>query len=146
MRLANIIAGVIAIIISVVFYISSNQLPGFAVKLAGPDFFPKIVAILQAIVAIWLIKLNIIRWRSASPEGEVGRDNTRKVLLVILLTGIYYMILEIVGFWLDTFVYSILLSMLTQPQRRIIPAVITALCIICVKYLVFSVLLKAHPP
>lgn len=143
MRLANISAGVTAVIISVVFYISATQLSGFAVKLAGPDFFPKIIAILQGIVAIWLIKLNIIRWRSASPEGEVAPDNTGKVLLTMFMTGVYYLALDILGFWLDTFLYSLLLSILTQVQRRLIPAGLTALGIICVIYLLFSVLLKA---
>lgn len=146
MRLANIVAGVIAIIISVVFYISAGQLPGFSLKMAGPEFFPKLIAVLQGLIALWLIKLNIIRWREPSPEADVDAGNPGKVVLVIVMTGIYYFVLEIVGFWLATFVYAFILSILTQNKRRVIPAGVTALSIICVIYLVFSVLLKASLP
>ncbi len=148
MKISDLLGGIIAIVIGIIFYASAGTLPEYNVKLAGPDFFPKLVALAQIFCAGCLVGLCAYAWhtKKPAPVSEKEEENIKLVVLVMILTIVYYLAMDIVGFWIATVLYSIALSLLVQERRSIVDAGLTSAGIAGVVYGVFSVLLKAALP
>ena len=109
----------------------------------GPAFYPRVLLLLLAALAVWLLVENILRGRGPSqgvkkPEGPP--PNYRRVLLGFLVFLAYVASLNIIGYMTSTFLFILGLSWSVGPRdRRGLPKLIgvafgTALVI----YLVFE--------
>jgi len=148
MKISDLLGGIIAIVIGIIFYASAGTLPEYNVKLAGPDFFPKLVALAQIFCAGCLVGLSAYAWYTKKPvvKSEQEEENLKLVGLVMVLTVIYYLAMDVIGFWIATVLYSIALSLLVQERRSIVDAGLTSAGITGVVYGIFSLLLKAALP
>jgi hypothetical protein len=148
MKKADLVGGVLAMVVGVVFYVSAGTLPEFNLKLAGPAFFPELVAALQIFCAACLIGVTIYSGnkKASVKTNDQETENIKPILIAMTITVFYYLAMEYIGFWLATVLYSLSLSMLTQKQRSWLDAGVTSAGITGAVYAVFSLLLKASLP
>ncbi len=148
MKVADLVGGILAIIIGVVFYVSAGTLPEFNLKLAGPAFFPELVAAAQIFCAACLVGVTVYSGYGKTPvkNADMESENIKPILITMAITVIYYLAMSYIGFWLSTVLFSLSLSMLTQKKRSWLDAVLTSAGITGMVYGVFSVLLKASLP
>lgn len=148
MKVADLVGGILAIIIGVVFYVSAGTLPEFNLKLAGPAFFPELVAVAQIFCAVCLVGITIYSGHGKAPvkNNELENENIKPILIAMVITVFYYLAMNHIGFWLSTIFYSLSLSMLTQKKRNWLDAGLTSAGITGAVYGVFSILLKASLP
>lgn len=74
----------------------------------GSGFFPKVVAVLLAVVALSIIWSG---WKALRVDGGVvarlSREQCRVVFATLALIGLYVFLMEPVGFLVSTFVYLV---------------------------------------
>ena len=109
----------------------------------GPAFYPRVLLVLLAGLAVWLSLENILRGRGL-PQGvkkpEGPPPNYRRVLLAFFVFLAYVASLNIIGYMTSTFLFILGLSWSIGPRdRRGLPKIVavafgTALVI----YLVFE--------
>lgn len=148
MKIADLVGGILALVIGAIFFVSATNLPDFNVKMAGPAFFPELVAMAQIICAIALIAITVYSGygKKAQADETAQGVNMKKILLAMILTVIYYQAMGYLGFFLSTALFAFALGLLTQTERRWLDAGLTSLGVTGVAYGVFAVLLKASMP
>jgi putative tricarboxylic transport membrane protein len=125
-----------------------------AVGLPGPGFFPLLLGSLLGILGILLLVKSWIERRKAvghdkeqSGEGAglAGFWTNKKPFSVLAGLVIYSAILERLGFLLSTFLFLMLLLRGVGSQKWTL-AIITAVSISLLSYLIFEIWLKAQLP
>jgi putative tricarboxylic transport membrane protein len=109
----------------------------------GPAFYPRVLLVLLAGLAVWLFVENILRGRGPSqgvkkPEGPP--PNYRRVLLGFFVFLAYVASLNIIGYMTSTFLFILGLSWSIGPRdRRGLPKLVAVACgTALVIYLVFE--------
>ncbi|NPV71447.1 MAG: hypothetical protein HPY55_12510 [Firmicutes bacterium] len=144
----DVVAGLLAIVVSAVFINAAGRLPSFEVNLAGPEFFPRVSAGLLIVLALLQIaaKLRPLTEDGAEDGYRAGDENTTTVLLAVGLSAAYYYAMVVIGFMLSTFLYCVSLTLVTQEKRDLKRAAGNAVIVVAVVHVVFSYLLKASLP
>jgi putative tricarboxylic transport membrane protein len=109
----------------------------------GPAFYPRVVVILLACLAVWLIAEDLLRRRvpvrkAVTPAGPV--PNYRKVLLGFLIFLGYVAGLSLIGYPASTFLFVLGLSWLIGPRnvRELPKLVAIAVGTVLATYLIFE--------
>lgn len=117
----------------------------------GPAFYPRIIVILLAGLAVWLIVEDLLRGRApapkaAKPAGAV--PNCRKVLLGFSIFLGYVAGLSLVGYPAATFVFVLGLSWAIGPRnaRELPKLVMIAIGTTLATYLIFEKYLYVFLP
>jgi hypothetical protein len=86
----------------------------------GPAFYPRIILVLLAILAIWLILEDVItapRRARAAESAPVPRPNYRLVAIGFAVFGGYVIGLSILGYLLATFLFVLGLGCVLGPRE-----------------------------
>lgn len=117
----------------------------------GPAFYPRVVLILLAGLALWLIAEDLLRGRRAARKGAKPAGpapNYRKVLLGFGLFLAYIAGLSLVGYPVATFLFVLALSWAIGPRsvRELPKLVAIAAATVLATYLVFEKYLYVFLP
>jgi len=150
------IAGIICLALSIALLALTRGLPQSAMVPIGPDFYPRIVLSIMAVLSVMLIAADVVsRWRNRSgvtPAGVTtvaGERNYRLVAATFAVFAVYVLLLPYVGFRVATFVFVAALQVvLEKPQgwRRWTVIIAAALGTVIVTYLSFDVYLSVLLP
>jgi putative tricarboxylic transport membrane protein len=117
----------------------------------GPAFYPRVILILLAGLAVWLIAEDLLRRRSparktAKPAGSA--PNYRKVLLGFIVFLAYVAGLSLIGYLAATFLFVLGLSWSIGPRnvREIPKLVMIAIATVLATYLIFEKYLYVFLP
>lgn len=114
----------------------------------GPGFFPRIL--LGCLLVLGLLLLGSTFLRRSKDQGEAAASEREgsvwKGLLMILLMAAYVTVLQYLGFLLATPPFLAVLLVWVTGRTRWRRAVVTALSVTGVIWLLFDVLLNAHLP
>lgn len=146
-RYRDIITGIAVIVISMVLFVLSFHLRDFAAVRLGPEFVPRLTAVVFGILGVILLVQGIINLRTfggtiqeeTRKERAAGDGETRHAVLksFLLLCGYIYL-LDAVGFIIMTtlylFVQMILLSAVAD-RRYMVFAVVSVLTSVSAYYL-----------
>lgn len=125
----DLIVGVFFLVLSVGYYIMATFLPASKVSELGPDFIPKIIAMLTLVISIALIFTSYKEMKKqdttegdTSEEGDREEIEYRPVIYTFLLLLLYTQLLRSIGFLITTVVYLFLqfnvLAPLDQRGRK----------------------------
>lgn len=146
---ADVIAGVLAVVVALVFLNAAGRLPSFEVKLAGPEFFPRVSAGLLIVLALLLVASALRRSRTsqaAEKNRGDGDEDIKAVFKVTVVSVAFYYAMHFFGFLVAAFLYCMLLTALTQKKKNLKAAAANAVAVVGVVYVVFSYLLRASLP
>ncbi|MBI4241367.1 MAG: tripartite tricarboxylate transporter TctB family protein [Candidatus Rokubacteria bacterium] len=127
-----------------------SRLPHFPVSFAGPDFFPKVLALFLGSVSIVLLAQSVRSGyvAAAQPDAKPPANGRRlvRVGMAMVASGLYFAGMEAFGFIASTIVYFAFLMFLMQPKKRIVKTVLWSVGTVFVAYLTFGMILKATLP
>lgn len=148
-RVKDIIVSVLIFAVSVLFYINTKDL------VPPADIFPKVVILVFSILGFFLL-IKAVFMKKAYEEGdkqdleEEEKVNEKRKWISIAGIVLYIVLMPIVGFYLTSGLFLLLLSMFLIGEKpnlkgSVIPVVVSA-SVMCILYLTFSVFLRVPVP
>jgi len=148
MRLTqNSIAGLICLALSIGMLVLTRGLPQSTFVPIGPDFYPRIVLTIMAVLSVLLIAIDL-RQQSAkdteAPDAAASVPEKRNYRLVgvtyAVFTG-YVILLPLVGYRVATFIFVAALQAVFDPPRGArgwVLLMVSGLATSLVTYIVFN--------
>lgn len=152
------IAGLVCLALSLFLLYLTRGLQQSALVPIGPDFYPRIVLGITAVLSALLVGIDML---SARRERDAGRvepptapqaaapKNYRLVTLTFIIFGLYVALLSWAGYRISTFLFvATLQPLLERPQslRGWIIVLVTAAATSLVSYVVFEQYLQVLLP
>lgn len=141
------IAGLICLALSIGMLVLTRGLPQSSFVPVGPDFYPRIVLIIMAVLSAMLIASDIWRKRTQSAQEQADTESKpefRNYPLVgttfAVFTG-YVILLPLTGYRVSTLLFMAALQAVIDPPRstrRWIVIMVSALASAAVTYIVFE--------
>jgi hypothetical protein len=113
-------AGLVVLAGCAVLYWLTLGLRGNPLVPIGPEFYPRIVLAISAVLAVLLVVADLLAQRSRRPAArarEGSRPNYRLVTLTFLVFGVYVVALPYLGFRVATLLFVAALAVLLEPPR-----------------------------
>jgi len=151
MKRTEIIASILGLLLSLATYWGTVYFPKFPTPLAGPEFFPRLLAILLGVLSLVLL-FRALRKRVVSAEGSTEKDEAPgepvfwKMVLAMGISVLYFLGLSIFGFLICTFSYFAFLMLLMQSKKKVLRTIIWSAAITAVTYVTFGMVLRATLP
>jgi len=137
-------------------YYQADNIVGKEKGLIGASFFPKLVIIVMAVLLVIIVVGDLRKEKKEAEQGIVRKGVTlgeglrqyRKVILVFIITCIYVILLEQLGYVLDTILYLIFLTVLLKENwKERLPFTVGLMITFTVStYVIFTYLLKVSMP
>ncbi|ROP90716.1 tripartite tricarboxylate transporter TctB family protein [Stella humosa] len=110
------VAGLVGLVVSVWLFALTWGMPKSPFVPIGPDFYPRIVLAVTALLSLWLIATDLTT-RRRRPPGDVVARNYGLVALTFLAFGLYVLALPGLGFRIATLLFVAGLQVLLDPPR-----------------------------
>jgi putative tricarboxylic transport membrane protein len=145
----DVVAGLLCLALSLWLFALTYGLPRSALVPIGPDFYPRIVLGLTAVLSVAVTAQGVLAARRAPAGGGAPRRNHRLVVLTFLIFGLYVAALPYLGYRIATalFVAAVQLA-LEPPSSAARWGVLAAIALLTawVTYVVFERYLLVLPP
>jgi Mn2+/Fe2+ NRAMP family transporter len=141
------VAGLICLALSIGMLVLTRGLPQSSFVPVGPDFYPRIVLIIMAVLSAMLIGSDLWRKRAPSTQETAGAESAPEIRNYPLVGATfavfagYVILLPLTGYRLSTFLFMIALQTVIDPPRsarRWIVVMVSALASAAVTYIVFE--------
>jgi putative tricarboxylic transport membrane protein len=146
MRLTqNGVAGLVCLALSIALLMLARGLPQSSFVPVGPDFYPRIVLVLMAVLSAMLVLADF--WPKRPQEETPGaapapeKRNYRLVVVTYTVFTGYVILLPLTGYRLATFVFVAALQAVLAPPRAArqwVAVLVAALVSAAVTYIVFD--------
>jgi len=151
MKQTEVIAGLIGLSLSLATYWGTFYLPTFPTPFAGPGFFPRLLAILLAVLSLVLLVRALAR-KGTSPEARAEQSDLSgqpvfwRMVLAMGVSVLYFLTLSTFGFVICTFGYFAFLMLLMQAKKNLVRTLIWSVAVTAATYVGFGMVLKATLP
>ena len=139
------VAGLICLALSLGMLALTRGLPQSSFVPIGPEFYPRIVLVIMALLSAMLIASDLWWHRkdAAAAAGAVSapeRRNYRLVGVTFAVFAVYVVLLPLIGYRLSTFIFMVALQSVFEPHgaRRWVAVLVSALATTAVTYVVFE--------
>jgi hypothetical protein len=141
------LAGLICLALSIAMLVLTRGLPQSSFVPVGPDFYPRIVLIIMAVLSVMLVASDVWRKRpqGAAPaaQGETAPDkrNYSLVAATFAVFSVYVILLPLTGYRVSTFIFMAALQAVIDPPRnarRWVVILVSALASAAVTYIAFE--------
>ncbi|TSA10620.1 MAG: tripartite tricarboxylate transporter TctB family protein [Betaproteobacteria bacterium] len=141
------IAGLICLALAIGMLVLTRGLPQSSFVPLGPDFYPRIVLVIMAVLSALLIAADLWQRRAgaalaaASAEPAAERRNYRLVGITFAVFAGYVILLPFVGYRVATFIFVAALQSAFDPPRgarRWAMVLISALASAAITFIVFQ--------
>lgn len=138
------IAGLVCLALSIWLWLLSRGLPPSPLVPIGPEFYPRIILALTAVISLALIATDVFFGSREARKERVGagvKKNYGLVATTFAVFGIYIGLLPYLGFRLATLVFvAILQGLLETPAGRAgwIRLVLVSIATTAIAYIVFE--------
>lgn len=147
MIITDLISGIVMLLISIYVYVSALSFPKAEYQLAGPAFYPQLMAILLALISVTLIYRSVRRLKNKEECRKVKVDNPAIVIAVMAVTLLYILVLKTLGFLITTFLYLTALVFIMQPEKKkIVTNLLVSSIMTGAVYVIFAKLFSASLP
>ncbi|MHB8132406.1 MAG: tripartite tricarboxylate transporter TctB family protein [Mobilitalea sp.] len=135
----NLVSGIILFLFSIWYYVNAQALPQQSEGGLAPSYFPSFLALILAILSLYVVVDSLIRISRNKKENEeqYEKKDHKTVAILILFLIVYIILFKYLGFIITTILYlTAAMSMLKAGKLiKLVPiAVIITLSI----YFVFS--------
>ncbi len=135
--------GIISCIIGIISYILTLNFPTFGKSgVPGPEFFPRILAILFLIISVIQISKSFVEKNKQTQEVE--KVNYIRMLILIGLFVFYILFLDILGFFITTIIFLMILQKLLSVKLK--TSLFVTFIIIMIIFLIFDKLFCVSLP
>jgi len=140
-------AGLICLALAIGMLVLTRGLPQSSFVPVGPDFYPRIVLIIMAVLSALLIASDLWRKHTPGAPAATGADSApdiRNYPLVGITFAVfagYVILLPLTGYRVSTFVFMVALQAVIDPPRnarRWVTILVSALASAAVTYIVFD--------
>jgi putative tricarboxylic transport membrane protein len=141
------IAGLICLALSIGLLVLTRGMPQSAFVPLGPEFYPRIVLVIMAVLSLILLASDLWRQRlrtalaAAAAEPAPERRNYWLVGMTFAVFAGYVVLLPLVGYRVATFLFVVALQAVIDPPRgvrRWVAVTVSALASSAVTYVVFD--------
>jgi putative tricarboxylic transport membrane protein len=141
------IAGLICLALSIGLLVLTRGLPQSSFVPVGPDFYPRIVLVIMAVLSVMLVVSDVWQQRTqtaaaaAGAESKPEKRNYRLVGLTFAVFAGYVVLLPLVGYRLATFLFMAALQAVIDPPRgtrRWAVVLVSALASAAITYVIFD--------
>jgi len=141
------IAGLICLALSIGMLVLTRGLPQSAFVPMGPEFYPRIVLVIMAVLSVMLVASDLWRQRTQSAAAAAAAEpapvkrNYRLVGMTFAVFAGYVVLLPLVGYRVATFLFMVALQSVIDPPRgarRWVVVMVSALASAAVTYVVFD--------
>ena len=141
------IAGLICLALSIGMLLLSRGLPQSSFVPMGPEFYPRIVLVIMAVLSAMLVASDLHQQRTQAPAADASAEpaaekrNYRLVALTFAVFAGYVVLLPLVGYRVATFLFMVALQAAIDPPRgarRWVVVMVSALATSAVTYIVFN--------
>lgn len=147
MAKSDIVTSVVFIIFSIIIYIGSLNFPEVPNnRIAGPAFYPQIIAIALILTSIALIIQSVPKLKMKQEIERLDKKKIIRVGIVFTATILYAVSMKVLGFVIATLLYFCILSAMMQKKLNVLQIITGSVIITGVVYAVFIMLLKASLP
>lgn len=141
------VAGLICLALSIGMLVLTRGLPKSSFVPIGPDFYPRIVLIIMAVLSALLVAFDL--WRqlpkkaaaAAVEEPAAEKRNYRLVAITFAVFGGYVVLLPLMGYRVATFIFMTALQAVFEAPhslRRWAIVLVSALATTVLTYFVFE--------
>lgn len=141
------IAGLICLALAIGMLVLTRGLPQSSLVPLGPDFYPRIVLIIMAVLSAMLVAFDL--WRqhaqaaptTAAAEAAPEKRNYLLVGMTFAVFAGYVVLLPLLGYRLATFIFMAALQAVFEAPRnarRWVVVLVSALTTAAVTYVVFE--------
>ena len=141
------IAGLICLALSIGMLVLSRGMPQSSFVPMGPEFYPRIVLVIMAVLSVLLVASDLRPQRTHAAAADAGAQpvremrNYRLVALTFAVFAGYVVLLPLLGYRLATFLFMVALQVAIDPprgMRRWFVVTISAFASSAVTYIVFD--------
>ena len=141
------VAGLICLALAIGMLVLTRGLPQSPLVPIGPDFYPRIVLVIMAVLSVMLIASDLWQQRPHAPPASAGAEtapekrNYRLVGITFAVFAGYVVLLPLIGYRLSTFLFMTALQAVFEPPRsarRWAVVLVSALASSAVTYIVFE--------
>jgi hypothetical protein len=148
MRLTqNVVSGIVCLALSIGMLVLTRGLPQSSFVPVGPDFYPRIVLVIMALLSVLLIVADL--WprgakgaeATAAPAPAPEKRNYRLVGVTYAVFTGYVILLPLIGYRVATFVFVAALQAVFEPPRGArgcVLLMVSGLATALVTYIVFN--------
>jgi putative tricarboxylic transport membrane protein len=115
------VAGLVCLALATGLLIAARDLPTNPLVPVGPDFYPRIVFVVTALLSVAVVVLDVRarrrRLASAPPVDASASPNHALVALAFSVFGLYVWLLPALGFRLSTLAFMVALQALLDPPH-----------------------------
>ena len=139
----DVIAGLIFLMISIAYYSGSFfETSSIMQAKYGPDFMPKVYAVLLGILSVALIVTGIRKAKKyEAPEGEASQPDVRSVITVVLslvCIGVYIYLVKTIGFLIASALYLFCQAWLLSQKKNYLTLILFSVIGSVLIYLLFA--------
>lgn len=146
MNRANIIFGILAILISCFVFYELRSFPEAPPGEIGADYFPRLIAISLAITGIILIAVSFLKKTTENIEAISFKDKAfKRAVFSFVMTVVYCFAIEFAGFVVSSILFLMALMFMLN-ERGFIKMALISSAISGGIYLIFSELLFIDLP
>ncbi len=139
----DLVIGIISCFIGIVSYILTLNFPTFGkCGVPGPEFFPRILAILFLLISVIQISKSFIE--KDNKTQEIEKVNYIRMLILIGLFAFYILFLDIIGFFITTIIFLMILQKLLSIKFK--TSIIVTFIILVIIFLIFDKLFCVSLP
>lgn len=118
-KYGDIVVGVFFMVLGAVLYLAAAALPKSAVMDIGPDFMPKVTAILVFVLALILTIQSVVGLKNKVIDPDsIPKCDYKRVITSIILMLIYVFAMRPVGFIVTTLVFLPLQMLVLSPDDQ----------------------------
>lgn len=145
-RKIDLTIGVILIALSVFAFTETLKFPpSLHVTDPGPAAWPRIISVTLFLLSCCFIYFNVIKQPSDVNKEHVEKGSLFNVIFVLLVTLVYIVLMPILGYFLMTAIYLIMLLLIFK-EKKILYYVLLVSGFLSISYGVFYLLLNVRLP
>ncbi|MFZ5966061.1 MAG: tripartite tricarboxylate transporter TctB family protein [Bacillota bacterium] len=146
MKRADIISGIIGVLISAYVFYESSKFPEDIVMIIGPSYFPRILATALLLVSgILIIHAYLGKSKKINGSFDIKNPGIQRAGIALLVTMIYCMVLNTLGFIISSTLYLFFLMVLLKKRNYIKMTIISTFVTLGI-YFIFKALLNITLP
>ena len=143
--LGKVVFGIVLSILGIFMILYSRTFPKVRSGgdvMTGPNFFPTIIGILMITFGIYTIIANLLSRKSLSEELKKNDNSFFKsreffnFLIFVLFIAVYPTVINILGFFLGTFLFCFIL--MKRLQAKWISAILSSLILVIFTWIIFG--------
>jgi putative tricarboxylic transport membrane protein len=131
-------------ILSVMIFLYAEQYKGAGVSQYGPNFFPQALSIFMLTASVLLV-VNAVRGKSQKDMESIDKKGFIRSSITLAICIVYLFVMQLLGFFLSTFIFLFVLMTFIGHKGRIIRAV-SSFSVSLVVYGIFYFFLKIPLP